>query len=741
MKFLIFVTLIVFQIGIFQNTHAQNVSINVTGNAADLSSMLDITSTDKGILIPRMTQTQRLAISNPADALLVYQSDGTKGFYYYNTLSAIWLMLSNNGNSLGSLNGLTANSQTFSTPGTTGTVPNWASSSSSHTLHLPLASATGVTAGMLSNSDYLSFGSKVSSISLTGDGVLHPTTTFNVINGSATGALTLNTQIKNSFLSGPSTGANATPTFRTLVPADLPIASASNLGAVSVGSGLSVTAGGVLSATNTNAGTVTSASVVTANGLGGTVANASTTPAITLTTSVNGIAKGNGTALSAAVAGTDYTTPSSTETVTNKNLTSGTNTFPTFNQNTTGTSSNITGVLNAASHPALTGDVTNASGTLATTISNGVVSNTKLATMAANTFKANNTGSTAAATDITGTQATALLDVFNSTTKGLVPLSGGGTINYLRADGTFAVPASVSNTWSSNGSNASASIANTFLGTTDATSSLRFRTNNKQGMLLDSAGNVSIGNAPIQTAGSNMEKFLVDAGSTAANPTSSINLISGKGYIDNYLQFNIQNKSATANASADVVATNDIGSEFAGYIDMGINSSNYNTSPTSILNGPNNAYLYSAGADLIFGNVTPSKSIVFFNGGLAPANERMRLDSSGRLGIGTTTPNSTMSIYGSLAVGFRSSSASTTITGTDYIVIHTGGNVTWTLPNPSSCPGRIYRFVNNGSGNITFTPYSIATGPSNTISTLNKSAGTNAMEIISDGTKYIQLNV
>ncbi|MDE2015933.1 MAG: hypothetical protein KGI72_05420 [Patescibacteria group bacterium] len=53
-------------------------------------------------------------------------------------------------------------------------------------------------------------------------------------------------------------------------------------------------------------GTVTSVSVVSANGLAGTVANATTTPAITLSTSVSGLLKGNATAISAAIAGTDY---------------------------------------------------------------------------------------------------------------------------------------------------------------------------------------------------------------------------------------------------------------------------------------------------------------------------------------------------------------------------------------------------------------------------------------------------
>jgi len=56
-------------------------------------------------------------------------------------------------------------------------------------------------------------------------------------------------------------------------------------------------------------GTVSTVSVVSANGLAGTVATAGTTPAITLSTTVNGLVKGNATALSAAVAGTDYMTP------------------------------------------------------------------------------------------------------------------------------------------------------------------------------------------------------------------------------------------------------------------------------------------------------------------------------------------------------------------------------------------------------------------------------------------------
>lgn len=63
------------------------------------------------------------------------------------------------------------------------------------------------------------------------------------------------------------------------------------------------TAGGL------GSGSVTSVSIVTANGFVGTVANPTTTPSITLSTGITGLLKGNGTAVSAAGAGVDYVAP------------------------------------------------------------------------------------------------------------------------------------------------------------------------------------------------------------------------------------------------------------------------------------------------------------------------------------------------------------------------------------------------------------------------------------------------
>ena len=59
-----------------------NVGIGTT--TPDPSSALDITSTDKGVLVPRMTTAQRTAITAPSEALLVYDTD-VDCFYYFVT--------------------------------------------------------------------------------------------------------------------------------------------------------------------------------------------------------------------------------------------------------------------------------------------------------------------------------------------------------------------------------------------------------------------------------------------------------------------------------------------------------------------------------------------------------------------------------------------------------------------------------------------------------------------------------
>lgn len=75
--------------------HAQQpgVAINTNGNAPHSSAMLDIQSTSKGFLLPRMTQVQRIAISNPSEGLLVFDTDAQRLFQYQN---GVWRFLIDN---------------------------------------------------------------------------------------------------------------------------------------------------------------------------------------------------------------------------------------------------------------------------------------------------------------------------------------------------------------------------------------------------------------------------------------------------------------------------------------------------------------------------------------------------------------------------------------------------------------------------------------------------------------------
>ncbi|MBK6966772.1 MAG: tail fiber domain-containing protein [Bacteroidales bacterium] len=78
--------------------HAQ-VAINTDGSNPDNSSMLDVKSTSKGLLIPRLTLTQLNAIVSPATGLLVFCTDnnqffsnfGTPGSPYWSAMNSQWI--------------------------------------------------------------------------------------------------------------------------------------------------------------------------------------------------------------------------------------------------------------------------------------------------------------------------------------------------------------------------------------------------------------------------------------------------------------------------------------------------------------------------------------------------------------------------------------------------------------------------------------------------------------------------
>lgn len=63
--------------------HAQGLSVNTTGNSPDPSAMLDVSATDKGLLMPRMTSSQRVNISSPADGLMVFDTDRATPYSHF----------------------------------------------------------------------------------------------------------------------------------------------------------------------------------------------------------------------------------------------------------------------------------------------------------------------------------------------------------------------------------------------------------------------------------------------------------------------------------------------------------------------------------------------------------------------------------------------------------------------------------------------------------------------------------
>ena len=180
------------------------------------------------------------------------------------------------------------------------------------------------------------------------------------------------------------------------------------------------------------------------------------------------------------------------------------------------------------------------------------------------------------------------------------------------------------------------------------------------------------------------------------HPTS-INVISGKGELDNYLQLNIQNTAIGENASSDIVATANNGSEVDNYIDMGINSQNFN----GFLGGPNDSYLYSHGHDMWIGNINDGYSVHLFNS--SSEQPIITLTSEGQANItgslyGTASwasnavqaDNATQAVSASHAL--QADNASTA--GTANIALN--GGVTSIINGPG-----ISLLNNIGTGNVT----------------------------------------
>lgn len=262
-------------------------------------------------------------------------------------------------------------------------------------------------------------------------------------------------------------GAYLQPVVQTGTIANYNLDGSPTAGGVAYGTGpaLAVSAAGTLGQVLTSGGagaptwatdaggSVTSVSVVSANGLAGTVATATTTPAITLSTTITGLLKGNGTAISAAASGTDYAPATSGTSILYGNAAGG------FNNVTIGTGVSFTaGTLSATgsggtvtSVAALTLGTTGTD--LSSTVANGTT--TPVITLQVPTASASNRGALSAADwttfnnkgsgSVTSVSFTGgIITVATATTTPALTVAGtSGGIPYFSSASTWATSAAL----------------------------------------------------------------------------------------------------------------------------------------------------------------------------------------------------------------------------------------------------------------------------------------------------------
>lgn len=112
---------------------------------------------------------------------------------------------------------------------------------------------------------------------------------------------------------------------------------------------------------------------------------------------------------------------------------------------------------------------------------------------------------------------------------------------------------------------------------------------------------------------------------TLVIPDNPLNL---RKNVDSYVQTNLQNTSSGVNASSDVVATADNGNDTVNYVDVGINSSTFN-SPSYPNMGPNDTYEIGAGGHHHIVASSIGKKIKFSTSGFAVADQDAEIDTNG----------------------------------------------------------------------------------------------------------------
>jgi microcystin-dependent protein len=212
---------------IFETGNAQ---VGIGTVSPDPSAALDISASGKGILVPRITLTQRTGIASPAQGLVVYQTDGIPGFYYNAGTSSTpsWLIIESATFTLPSSNGNAGELLQSNGDGTT----SWSAAGVPAGTVVPYAGITAPTGWALCYGQALSRSlySNLFSIVATTYGAGDGSTTFNlpdlrgrlIYGKDDMGGVAANTIITAYGIDGSALGAGGGSQNRTLSIAEIP---------------------------------------------------------------------------------------------------------------------------------------------------------------------------------------------------------------------------------------------------------------------------------------------------------------------------------------------------------------------------------------------------------------------------------------------------------------------------------------------------------------------------------------
>ncbi len=535
--------LLVTHLAIFSKSFSQNIAINGTGNLPDTSAMLDVSSTNKGFLAPRMTTTQQNAIPLPAKGLLIFNTtDNLLRLNTGTTTVPVWTAVgSSSGGSTTNTLGSSSNTLTSTVNGVVATanLVNAVSNSSSN--NILSTSVNGVTGSGVSIINSIGNTVSANNLSTTVNGItgsnvqligsnalsLSGSNLTSTVNGVASSAVSLSPLLAAATTNTLSSSNNIMTNTTNGISATAPMINTNAL-ALS-GSNLTSTVNGVasaavslsplLAAATTN--TLSSANNImtnTTNGVSATApminTNALALSGSNLTSTVNGVAS-SAISLSPLLAAATTNTLSSSNNIITSTTNGVSGTAPMVNSNALSLSGNIlTSTVNGVASAGIVLPIP-----AAFTLNTLTASTQTFATGTSGTnFNISSSGSThtfnipdaaAAARGLvsTGTQSFTGNKTFIGATSVSGAFAGSSTVTFnaltsgAAADSIVTIDASgnlkkrnvaaiTANNWGITG-NSNIGAGN-FLGTSD-NNSLRLRTNNTERMVIDNNGNTGIG--------------------------------------------------------------------------------------------------------------------------------------------------------------------------------------------------------------------------------------------------------